>query len=269
MTLDWRRPGPETARAAAAAVATALGSAICGACSTQLLPADFSAQSALSGLAAVRRILSRSWPTPPIAGEPVRGSPIVGVWPAATPPSFSQQWSRSMSASVMAVFSEGLPGRPLAIRAARPTLSYPCQAPPRLFRFLNNPWTPYLHLSAPGPGPSAASRPAQRQNRSVHCLRTERFLLSAFFPPTLNGFPVSPLDQPGSTGFSPHHRPAGRIQHCFSRQAWPSWQGPPGNTGRVFAEVRAPSGPGPRGCQRPKDSGWLPTISRVRTEPTG
>ena len=86
VTLDWRRPGPETARAAAAAVATALGSAICGACSTQLLPADFSAQSALSGLAAVRRILSRSWPTPPIAGEPVRGSPIVGVWPAATPP---------------------------------------------------------------------------------------------------------------------------------------------------------------------------------------
>ena len=69
VTLDWRRPGPETARAAAAAVATALGSAICGACSTQLLPADFSAQSALSGLAAVRRILSRSWPTPPITAQ--------------------------------------------------------------------------------------------------------------------------------------------------------------------------------------------------------
>ena len=81
----------------------------------------------------------------------------------------------------MFVVSEELPGRPLAIRAARPTLSYPpCQPPPRLFRFPNNPWPPYPRLSAPGPGLRAASRPAQRQNHLVHCLRTERFLLSAF-----------------------------------------------------------------------------------------
>ena len=190
------------------------------------------------------------WPSPPTARGPMQGNPAVGVWPAATPGLFSRQLSRSTSASIMSVAGEGyagparngwelspFTGMPLAIRAGRPRLSYP--PPPPSFPPPKQPPGPHTLVCPPrGLVPvRLAALPNSKTSSSTALGRSGSRCRHSYT--CTQRLPGLPSRQPGSTGAGPHHRPAGRVQHYFSRQALPSWQRPPGNQGRVFAEVRA------------------------------
>ena len=220
----------------------------------------------------------------PSARGPMQGNPAVGVWPAATPGLFSRQLSRSMSASIMSVAGEGyagsarngwelspFTGMPLAIRAGRPRLSYPpCQPPPPpTFPPPKQPPGPHTLVCPPRglvPVRLAALPNSKTTSSTAFGRRGSRCRHSSTYTQRLPGLPfwstrfnqIRPSSPACGTG------PTLFLTSSIAVLARTAWK-----PGKSFRRSQGPSGPGPVGCRRPKDSCWFPTISRVRTEPTG